>query len=549
HDVNDLYLEQIAPCPEGSCVAWTDPAGAARAIPIETFDEDIRIGALGVIRATTHATYETTPHHGVLLPRLDRTSHTITPRTGSAALALRTPDDAMASELRALDNLAHATTVADGLRALGDASASGRSWMLIDRDQHLGWTSHATLPIRKPAAYVWDPLTHQDALAPFFVLPGDGRGDWLDQTMSTRFVPHAVDPAQGYLVASSGDPVGATFDGLPLDQGVVDDNPLYVGVAYGDGLHAAQLTAGLQARAAAAPGERLAVTAAELAALQDDPRSRLGAALVPAILVALARLDEDGPPADVAPYLAALSAADRARLITARARLAAWRFDTPAAASAAAAATAIFHTWLARFTERTLADELGGIGVPLARLDDNRRARVIHAMLTDPRSFITSPASQQPILCDNYAAVGPDDSCTKVILEAMVDAMTVLESPAGFGTADTSAWSWGQLHTLALTSVVPGVTVPAVPLAGDDLAADRAPGSLTADGPALRWIAEAAGDRITVKWALPGGVIFDSRSPHARDQLDGAYLPGTYLDAPVTFAQIVAAGETRWVFH
>jgi penicillin amidase len=555
HDVNDVYLEQIAPCPEGSagsCVAWIDPAGAPRAIPIETFDEDIRIGARGVIGATTHARYETTPHHGVLLPVIDRARHTIAPRAGPAALSLRTPaDDALASELRALDNLARATSVADGMRVLGGATASGRSWTLIDRGQHLGWTSQAALPIRTPAAYGWDPLIHQDDLAPFFVLPGDGRGDWLDdQALAARFVPHAIGPASGYLVVSSGDPTGATFDGLPLNQGVVDGNPLYAGVHYGDGLHAAQITGDLQARAAAAAPDQINLTVAELAAVQDDPRSRLGAQLVPAILTALERLTEDGPPVDVAPYLAALPAADRMRLATARTLLAAWTFATPAGASGHSAATAIFHTWLARFTERALADELDGVGVPLARLDDNQRARVVHAMLTDPRSFITSPATQQPILCDNYPAAGPDDSCTKVILEAMVDAMTFLESPAGFGTADTSAWPWGQLHALALTSVVPGVAAPAgLPLAGDALAADRAPGSLAADGPALRWIAEADREEITVKWALPGGVIFDGRSPHARDQLDRAYLSGGYLDAPITFAQIVAAGETRWVFH
>jgi acyl-homoserine lactone acylase PvdQ len=330
---------------------------------------------------------------------------------------------------------------------------------------------------------------------------------------------------------------------------VVDGDPLYAGVHYGDGLHAAQITDDLRARAAD-PDPRIDLTVAELAAVQDDRRSRLGAQLVPAILTALARLDEDGPPVDVAPYLAALPAADRARLVTARARLAAWTFDTPASASDDSAATAIFHTWLRRFTERALGDELDGIGIPLARLDDDQRARVIHAMLTDPRSFITSPATQQPILCDNYPAAGPDDSCTKVILEAMVDAMTFLESPAGFGTADTSAWAWGQLHALALTSVVPGVAAPAgMPLAGDELAADRAPGSLAADGPALRWLAEAGAGEITVKWALPGGVIFDGRSSHARDQLDGAYRSGAYLEAPITFAQIVAAGETRWVFH
>jgi len=78
-------------------------------------------------------------------------------------------------------------------------------------------------------------------------------------------------------------------------------------------------------------------------------------------------------------------------------------------------------------------------------------------MLTDPNSFVTSPATQQPILCDDYAGAGPDVSCTVQ--------------------------------------------------------------------------------------------IFDRRSPHYRDLLDGSYLTGMGFDAPFAIADIVAAGETRWVFQ
>jgi len=545
HDLDDVYLEDIAPCAEGSCTAWRDPSGVPRPQPITTFSEDIQIGELGVIRGVTHATYETVAPHGVLLPAIDRASHALVPRTGSAALALRLPDDgAVALELRALFNLGRATSVADGVRALGDAIGSGRSWMLIDRAQHLAWTSHAALPIRAPAAYTWDPRTRQDALAPFFVLPGDGTADWLaGRTLAPRFVPHAIDPAQGYLVASGGDPVGATFDGAPLDEAIVDDDPLYAGALYGNGVRDAQVTRAILDRAAAEPGLAPGFTLDELAALHDDPRSQLGALLVPALLTAFERLDEAGPPDDVAPYLAALPDDDRARLVAARALFAGWTFATPLApgddrAAGDAAATALFHAWLTRFTALTLADELDQIGVPLDRLEDDQRARIIHAMLTDPRSFITSPATQQPILCDNTRAVGPDDSCTKVILQATVDAMTQLA--ARTGASDPRAWRWAPDHQLALTPVLPGFAAPAASaLAGDDP---------LASAPALRWLAEASDQGITVKWALPGGVVFDPRSPHDHDQL-AAYLAASYTAAPRTVEEIVAAGETRWVFH
>jgi hypothetical protein len=70
------------------------------------------------------------------------------------------------------------------------------------------------------------------------------------------------------------------------------------------------------------------------------------------------------------------------------------------------------------------------------------------------------------------------------------------------------------------------------------------------DGPAQRFLAEAgAGETIRVKWALPGGVIYDRASPHYRDLLDNYYIPQTHFDAPFTVPDIVAHGEDRWVFH
>src|SRR5205085_10212866 len=101
------------------------------------------------------------------------------------------------------------------------------------------------------------------------------------------------------------------------------------------------------------------------------------------------------------------------------------------------------------------ADGLAAVRFDVWRLDPDSLVRIVYAMLSDPRSLVTSPATQEPILCDDYAAAGADTSCTVQVLAAMLDAMTQLASPAGFGTDDTAAWRWGLLHRLTIASLVP----------------------------------------------------------------------------------------------
>jgi hypothetical protein len=93
------------------------------------------------------------------------------------------------------------------LAACGDSAASGPfDGLPLDGDFTVG----VDAPVHV-ARNAWDPLVRQDALAPFFVLPGDGAGDWIaDASLSPRYIPHAVDPTQGYLITANADPVGAT---------------------------------------------------------------------------------------------------------------------------------------------------------------------------------------------------------------------------------------------------------------------------------------------------------------------------------------------------
>ncbi len=550
HDVNDVYLETIAPCGTQSCVAFD-----GQQVPIETFTEELKIGALGTITETRTLTYERVPHHGPIIPAI--ANHALVPRTGSSALSVKYTGYEPTLEIRALWNLGHAQTVDEGFVALKDFSYGSQNWTMIDNAGNIGWTTNAIVPLRDPRAYTWDPTTMPDGLAPFMVLPGDGTAEWQGR-MSSRYVPHAINPAQHYLATANADPVGATFDNNPLNQTVVDGRPLYAGVTYAAGVREQRIATVLEA------GTDL--TLDDMATLQHDTHSNVGEALRDRVVAAL---DATGP-ADLAAYKAGLSAADLQRLATARTLLAGWTFATPTALDAPSqqdqadsAATALFNAWMHFALERILKDEYDAAGFDMWALDDNFLLRVIYKLYADPTSFVQSTTTSQPIVCDAYATAGADDSCTKMTVIAVLDAMTHLESAAGFGSADPTQWKWGKLHTLTISPLFPNTALdlPApnqgFPKAGDNFVVNRSDQGWDdlsfkqySDGPAQRFLAEAApGETIKVKWQLPGGTIYDSRSPHYRDLLDNYYIAEKHFDAPYSTTEIVTAGEGRWVFR
>jgi penicillin amidase len=567
HDVNDVYLETPVACPQGACVSW---GGAA--VPIETFTEEIRVGALGTITNTFTATYERVPHHGPVVPEIDRAAHRLVPRPASRPpMSIRYTGYQPTFELRAVVRLLRATSVAEGFQALSDFSYGSQNWTMIDRAGEIGWTTNAYVPLRSPATYRWNAQTRPDDAAPFFVLSGEGAFEW-EGRMSARYVPHARTPIpmygpvpQHHLATANADPVGATFDNDPLNQRMVDGRPLYVGVAYAVGVRQERITSGIV-------DDQDRITLQDMEALQHDSRSTVGAKMTAALLTALGYAASPvpaGAPADVAPFVTGLPAADLDRLIAARAQLAGWSFATPATrdAAGASAATALFNAWMHFFIEATLGDELAAIGSDVWRLSYSQLFRIVYELLNPQTILSRSAGTGEPILCDDAAAGPDDDSCTRLALSAMVAAMKHLESPAGFGTTRIADWEWSRLHHLTIQPLFPNaaLTLPrqgetamgGFPRAGDNFNVNRADmgwESLTfsqyADGSAQRFIAVAKdGQPLQVRWQLPGGTIFDSRSPHYRDLLDNHYLPERHFDAPFQVAEIVRDGEARWEFR
>lgn len=564
HDVNDVYMESVAACTNeaGDCVMHNNAQ-----VPIQKRPEQIRIGLFGEINAdrTISANYEVVPHHGPIVPTIS--NGMIVPRTGATALSIRYTGYEPTHEIRAVWKLAHSKTVDEGFKALADFTYGGQNWVLIDDQNNIGWTTNAKVPVRKAAAYSWDPDTNPGGMAPFFILPGNGDADW-EGFLSTRYVPHAINPADGFLATANSDPVGESFDGNPLNGPQVDGRPLYVGVTYAAGVRTERITEKL--RAAASAGT---VTLDHLAALQHDRRSNVAFHLRAPVLTALGYVaDATGAPAGVAQYVAGLTQAQRDRLLDTRGRLNAWTLDTPtglgdasATEKADAVATTIWNVFMHYFLSKTLGDEFAAMGQDVWGLDDNFLARIMLAMLKDPASFVLSAQTGQPILCDDMTVAGDDQSCAQKIIESTLAAVEQLDTK--MASTDPATWLWGKLHTLTLKPLFPiaalELPAPGSPMAGgypkpgDQFAVNRADSGWSdlnfqqdGDGPAQRFLAETvAGKSIRMRLEHPGGVVFDRRSKHYSNLLEQSYLPEQHFDVPFATADIITQGEERWVMR
>lgn len=563
HDVVDFYDEEIHPCAagDGDCVTWK-----GREVKVETWQETIGIGTLGTILEEKTVTLERVPHHGPLVPEI--VDHDVVPRASSRALSVRFTGHEVTHEIRAFYGLNRAKTLEEAFEALAHYKHGGMNWVVVDDLGNIGWTTTANVPWRSPACYTWNRATNPDGLAPFFVAPGDGSCEW-EGFLDERYLPHAVNPPEGFLASANADPVGQTFDGDPLNQPVVDGRPLYLGALYDPGFRVGRIVERLRELAAAGEG----IDPEDMQSIQGDARSNFGARMRPHLLAAFERLSAGTAPGDAQAWYAALPAARKDRLEVARARLQAWTLATPAAVEgepsaeeiADSVATAIFQIWTVFFLQTALGDELEAIGDTGHEYFTPRAAL---AMLERPGDLVTglAPETGEPLLCD-VLATSAVESCTLIALRALDEALTWATNE-GFRTDDMNAWRWGKLHRLTLRPLFPleELEVPTpdepdpllrkgFPRHGDEYCPDVGSSGLDdfdftyESGPAMRHVTRfAPGASPRTFFALPGGQVFDRRSPHYRDLMDTYWRKNAYFEMPWSIPQILEKAEERWRF-
>jgi penicillin amidase len=380
----------------------------------------------------------------------------------------------------------------------------------------------------------------QTGLAPAMVLPGDGSCEWIGD-LESRFLPQDLNPAKGFIATANNDLVGTSKDGNPFNDAH------YLGWGYDAGHRIARITERLQALV-----DKGGVKPEDMVAVQGDHRSPLGALLAPKFVQAARRVQEERTQPGTHPELAGLvqrtTAADLDLLAQVADRLAAWTYETPtgvdigdgeppAAEVADSVAAALFNASMLRLVQLAFDDELNAIG---QRPGSSGLAKALQLAILEPARLATySAALGDTVLWDNLATADVIETRDERIAASMMLGAFYLRDRFG---ADLSQWRWGKLHTLTLVSLVPPltgesvVTLPApgntkfpvgYPRPGDNFGVDASafgmsnPERFSYDsGPVQRLVVEMTPDGPRAWNALPGGQVFDPRSPHHADELE-----------------------------
>ena len=563
HDVTDVYDETIAPCTSGGgdCVMFK-----GQEVKIETRQETLRIGALGTGNEMLTVTYETVPHHGPIIPIVQ--NHTIVPRTSNRALSVRYTGYEPTFEARAVYKLLTAANLDEAFADLEDWDFGGLNFVVIDDAGNMGWYPHAHIPWRTtPGCYTYNKNTNPMGVTPFAVLPADGSCEW-EGYMESQYIPQSKNPATHFLATANADPVGATFDGDAFNSPMVNGHLMYLNSHYDPGYRVGRITRDLQALLATGQP----VTLDDLGKIQGDTYSNYGADMRDYPVNALQKMAEEianpGSHPDLHQFVSGLSADRRTQLMALEPILMGWSLQTPAATDPTtptadimdSAATTIFNVWAHKFLHRAFDDELAMLGN--RSVDDYENPRAGLWVFSRPSELLTGVASQtgEARLCDDITTNNVTESCTFDALAALNDAVDWLTGH--FGSSAPTDWRWGKLHTLTLVSQLPDEQLnippgPAMapngyPRHGDNYSVDASMPGFSGDrytydsGPSMRHLVTFAGPGQPVtKNALPGGEVFDSTSPHFRDQMDKFWSQNKYFDFAWSIADIHAVAEAR----
>ncbi len=567
YDVSDVYEETLTP--DGKSVMYKGSP-----VAIEIIDEVINRQG----KAPFTYQVQVVPHHGPIQPTITK-DHQVTPADPAAgAVSVRWTGLEATHELEAVFGLLRAKDVDEARAALKSFGVGAQNWMLGDTKGNVLWTSHANVPVRDPGAFKWDAQKYEGTL-PCFVLPGDGSAEWKGY-LQDDLVPWEKNPAKGYIATANNDPIGNTLDNDPSNDVLPDGSPMYLASSFDIGFREGRIHARIE-------GHKEPFTTEDLSSIQGDHRSALGAALTPMLLTAIEHAEAERKQPGTHPALGAVvkDAAYKSSVVVAvKALLEAWgkEADYDAAAGidlatnkpldgtgdsakevSAARATLVFNAWVTRLIGRTFGDELAamkvGAGVEI-------KAKGLLRLLTaDPSTLATYDAvTGDSALWDDLAT--PEvESREERMIRGLLDALTTLEKIAG---PDLQAYRWGAHHTIRFTALISIFGTLSIPPVGDKIFPDGFPrpgdqfsvdacgfgyAPLDQDpkftynhGPSQRFVVDLDPAGLKAWNALPGGAIWDAKSPHFRDEAE-LWRKNQVHPVPFAIADVIAAKEKRTV--
>ncbi len=538
-DVTDVYKDSIVPCtgvdagPDGGIVGAPCTTYKSAPVPLTARQEKFNIGLGGAIASTVTVTMYDDPNHGPIIPRPNATHDGIEP-LGPTELAVSYTGYTPSQLVRFVFNLDRAASMKDAFAALdADFDYGGQNWVVGDDQGNFGWSQYVRVPRRASAT-----------LEPWKVLPGDGTDDWVG-TLDPKYIPHAYNPAAGFLATANADPIGVTLSNSPFlgQPNGPDGLPLYLGWQYDSGTRVGRITKRLQA--ATAGGAKVGLD--DLQSIQADAVTEWGQAFNPTILAAAnalqAELTTPGTHLDIATLAAGLTPQEKAVLTAYIPIMTGWTFDTPSATAtdgtstpaqiADSQATLMYAQWLNYFQNDALGDELAALNVSIGTQFEEK---LLAKACNDPTHLAEgiSPITSDPILFDDVTTGATVESKRFIAARALVKAIDALSTRLG---NDSTTWRWGTVHTLTLNFFSAGLG-PAIPGAdagfpngfprhGDVGTVDVGSHSFStannftyANGPAIRFVAELTKTGPVARNALPGGAIYDPASPHYADQME-----------------------------
>lgn len=561
-DVTDVYQETITP--DGTGVVFKGGN-----VPFQKIRETIGTG-------TGKLDYDVlvVPHHGPILPTI-QPDHTVAPPSGTA-LSVKWTGHKPTNDLASVFGMLRAKNVDEAKTALSSFAVGAQNWVVVDKDSIL-YSAHAQIPKRVKEAYTWDPATFSGTL-PGLVLPGDGTAEWTGEFLEEAYLPQAKNPAAGYIVTANNDQFGVLLDNDPSNDKLPNGDPVYISSFYTMGLRAGRIKERIEKA-----GKPLTID--DMASIQADSRSPLGARLTSHVLAAIEQgLAEKATPG-THPDLTALVGSDRwtnAPIAEIKDLLTKWGTDSDydaasgmspddnkpsadAKESNASRATTIFNVWFSRMLTLTFADEFAKVGGATGFETDRSLTYLLTADKTKLATF--DVATNDSILFDDLDT--PEvESRSERILHALLDGVDFLRTRLG---NDTAQWQWGRIHTIRFDALVPlwgDYTNPKAddpvfpngfPRHGDAYSVDVAtygfPAKLDASasfsykfGPSQRFVVAADPTATVRRNALPGGNVWDPKSPHFADDAE-RWRRNQNRPIPFSTEEVVGEAEGRVVYQ